>query len=239
MKRIQMEKKVSAGIIIYNGEPQKLLEPKTVDIRFSLRTEADDQENLIKSQIDHNVSYAKIRLFLETVLPNTVICGSHDLYDCMKLTSDMDNNLMVLPDCGESILAAALHQKLNSMCKEFTYMEEIVIYDPAQEITYRYQLTDDEYDISLPGGQWLGEMSFWDDPWWERDDVMTFDNVATSKKELAKFAEDRVVHEHNSREVFTQLEIDITKMFSAPEEETQEGSENTDADVIRVDFGKG
>jgi hypothetical protein len=48
-----------------------------------------------------------------------------------------------------------------------------------------------------------------------------------------------VVHEHNSREVFTQLEIDITKMFSAPEEETQEGSENTDADVIRVDFGKG
>ena len=148
-----MEKKVSAGIIIYSGEPQKLLEPKTIEIKFSLRTEAEDTENLMQSQIDHNVSYAKIRLFLETVLPNTVICGSHDLYDCLKLTSDMDNNLMVLPDCGESILAAALHQKLNAICKEFTYMEEIVIYDPAQEITYRYQLTDDEYDISLPGGQ--------------------------------------------------------------------------------------
>ena len=234
-----MEKKVSAGIIIYNGEPQKLLEPKTVDIRFSLRTEADDSENLMQSQIDHNVSYAKIRLFLETVLPNTIICGSHDLPDCLKLTAGMDNNLMVLPDCGESILAAALHQKLNSMCKEFTYMEEIVIYDPAQEITYRYQLTDDELDVSMPGGQWLGELSFWDDPWWERDDVMTFDNLATNKKELAKFAEDRVVHEYNSREVFTQLEIDITKMFSAPEESEQEGSENTDADIIRVDFGKG
>ena len=57
--------------------------------------------------------------------------------------ADMDNNLMVLPDCGESILAAALHQKLNAICKEYTYMEEIVIYDPAQEITYRYQLSDD------------------------------------------------------------------------------------------------
>ena len=111
MKKIQMEKKVSAGIIIYNGEPQKLLEPKTIDIKFSLRTEADDPENLMQSQIDHNVSYAKIRLFLETVLPNTVICGSHDLHDCLKLTADMDNNLMVLPDCGESILAAALTPK--------------------------------------------------------------------------------------------------------------------------------
>lgn len=234
-----MEKKVSAGIIIYNGEPLKLLEPKTVEIKFSLRTESDDPDHIIQSQIDHNISYAKIRLFLETVLPNTVICSSHDLHDCLKLTADMDNNLMVLPDCGESILAAALHQKLNSMCKEFTYMEEIVIYDPAQEITYRYQLTDDELDVSMPGGQWLGELSFWDDPWWERDDVMTFDNVASNKKELAKFEEDRVFHEQSSREIFTQLEVDICKMFADTEAEEAEGQENVDADVIRVDFGKG
>ena len=116
-------------------------------------------------------------------------------------------------------------------------MEEIVIYDPAQEITYRYQLTDDEFDISLPGGQWLGELSFWDDPWWERDDVMTFDNVAKNKKELASFTEDKVVHEYNSREVFAQLEIDIAKMFTDPE--AQEEVEEKDADIIRVDFGKG
>jgi hypothetical protein len=234
-----MEKKVSAGVIIFNGGPQKLLEPKTLDIKFSLRTEAEDSDNLMQSQIDHNISYAKIRLFLESVLPNTIICGSNDLPDCINLTADMDNNLMVLPDCGESILAAAMHQKLNSMCKEYTYMEEIVIYDPAQEITYRYQLTDDEFDISLPGGQWLGELSFWDDPWWERDDALTFDNVASNKKELAKFTEDKGIHEYNSREVFAQLEVDIAKMFIDPESLQDEAVDNRDADIIRVDFGKG
>ena len=234
-----MEKKVRAGILIYQGTPTKLLEPKTIEIRFSLRTENDDPDEITQSQINHNISYAKIRLFLETVLQNTMICSANDLEEALQLSAELDNNLMVLPDCGESILAAALHHKLNAICKELTFMDEIVLYEPEQDITYRYLLTDDELDISLPSGGWLGELSYWDDPWWERDDCLTFDNVAKTKKELKTFSEQKVIHEYNSRETFINLENEIAKMFEPQDEAKPMAEPNKDADVIRVDFGKG
>lgn len=238
MKKIQMEKKVRAGILLYQGTPKKLMEPKTIEIRFSLRTENDDVDDIVQAQINHNISYAKIRLFLESILPNTLICSSKDLTEALKLCSELENNIMVVPDCGESIIAAALHHKLNAICKDYTYMEELVLYEPEQDITYRYLLTDDELDISLPTGSWLGELSFWDDPWWERDDCLTFDNVALSKSELKTFADQKIMHEYNSNETFINLEKEISRMFE-PEEEISPREPNHDADVIRVDFNKG
>lgn len=237
MKKIQMEKKVRAGILLYQGTPKKLMEPKTIEIRFSLRTENDDVDDIVQAQINHNISYAKIRLFLESILPNTLICSSKDLTEALKLCSELENNIMVVPDCGESIIAAALHHKLNAICKDYTYMEELVLYEPEQDITYRYLLTDDELDISLPTGSWLGELSFWDDPWWERDDCLTFDNVALNKSELKTFADQKIMHEYNSNETFINLEKEISRMFE-PEEEISP-REPHDADVIRVDFNKG
>lgn len=238
MKKIQMEKKVRAGILLYQGTPKKLMEPKTIEIRFSLRTENDDVDDIVQAQINHNISYAKIRLFLESILPNTLICSSKDLTEALKLCSELENNIMVVPDCGESIIAAALHHKLNAICKDYTYMEELVLYEPEQDITYRYLLTDDELDISLPTGSWLGELSFWDDPWWERDDCLTFDNVALNKSELKTFADQKIMHEYNSNETFINLEKEISRMFE-PEEEISPREPNHDADVIRVDFNKG
>jgi len=233
-----MEKKVRAGILLYQGTPKKLMEPKTIEIRFSLRTENDDVDDIVQAQINHNISYAKIRLFLESILPNTLICSSKDLTEALKLCSELENNIMVVPDCGESIIAAALHHKLNAICKDYTYMEELVLYEPEQDITYRYLLTDDELDISLPTGSWLGELSFWDDPWWERDDCLTFDNVALNKSELKTFADQKIMHEYNSNETFINLEKEISRMFE-PEEEISPREPNYDADVIRVDFNKG
>ena len=238
MKKIQMEKKVRAGILLYQGTPKKLMEPKTIEIRFSLRTENDDVDDIVQAQINHNISYAKIRLFLESILPNTLICSSKDLTEALKLCSELENNIMVVPDCGESIIAAALHHKLNAICKDYTYMEELVLYEPEQDITYRYLLTDDELDISLPTGSWLGELSFWDDPWWERDDCLTFDNVALNKSELKTFADQKIMHEYNSNETFINLEKEISRMFE-PEEEISPREPKHDADVIRVDFNKG
>jgi hypothetical protein len=233
-----MEKKVRAGILLYQGTPKKLMEPKTIEIRFSLRTENDDVDDIVQAQINHNISYAKIRLFLESILPNTLICSSKDLTEALKLCSELENNIMVVPDCGESIIAAALHHKLNAICKDYTYMEELVLYEPEQDITYRYLLTDDELDISLPTGSWLGELSFWDDPWWERDDCLTFDNVALNKSELKTFADQKIMHEYNSNETFINLEKEISRMFE-PEEEISPREPKHDADVIRVDFNKG
>ena len=44
-----------------------------------------------------------------------------------------------------------------------------------------------EYD-SLPSmANWLGELSFWEQPWWMRRDFSTFDNIAHSKEELDEF----------------------------------------------------
>ena len=234
-----MEKKVRAGILLYQGTPKKLMEPKTIEIRFSLRTENDDVDDIVQAQINHNISYAKIRLFLESILPNTLICSSKDLTEALKLCSELENNIMVVPDCGESIIAAALHHKLNAICKDYTYMEELVLYEPEQDITYRYLLTDDELDISLPTGSWLGELSFWDDPWWERDDCLTFDNVALNKSELKTFADQKIMHEYNSNETFINLEKEISRMFEPEEEISPREPNHHDADVIRVDFNKG
>ena len=46
---------------------------------------------------------------------------------------------------------------------------------------------DDEYDQLPTINEWLGELSFWDSPWWRRKDFSTFDNVAASKEEHSEF----------------------------------------------------
>jgi len=68
---------------------------------------------------------------------------------------------------------------------------------------------------------------------------LTFDNVARNKKELKTFSEQKIVHEYNSRETFVNLENEIAKMFE-PEDDIKPMAESAkDADIIRVDFGKG
>ena len=78
---------------------------------------------------------------------------------------------------------------------------------------------------------WLGELSFWDKPWWYRRDFSTFDNIAISKEELDEWKETK--HEESTARMQKAIldieETVLDQMGTTPEDKGQ---------LIEVDFAK-
>jgi hypothetical protein len=83
--------------------------------------------------------------------------------------------------------------------------------------------------------EWLGDLSFWEQPWWTRKDFSTFDNCATDQKEYDNFNKMTDVNELAEKMKLPILEIE-QEVRSA-----LDGSDNdkTSGHLIEVDFKKG
>jgi len=89
---------------------------------------------------------------------------------------------------------------------------------------------------------WMGELSFWDTPWWYRDDASTWDASAKDEDELRKWRVDTKERQlcatgnpHNI--ALTEIERQLKNKFR--EVSVSAGmSEPTIGELIEVDFGK-
>ena len=88
--------------------------------------------------------------------------------------------------------------------------------------------------------EWLGELSFWEEPWWDRNDASTFDNCAESSEELEAVRkrmqdEDEDANMHN--QAFEVLEEEIRSLFKRTKD-SKEGKAPEEAEVIEIDFAE-
>ena len=147
---------------------------------FSMAT-TDDFGNHSQNQ---NKSFLKVNYFLTAVVDNSVAFVLEDMAHAERFLADYSNNLMVLPDLDDMTLLECLHRKLQTIAGEHTVISKLSLVDQQTGLTY-HGFYDDESSYSLPSQkEFCGELSYWDECWWDRYDVLMFDNIAETQEEI-------------------------------------------------------
>lgn len=147
---------------------------------FSMAT-SDDFGNHSQNQ---NKSFLKVNYFLTAVVDNSVAFILEDMRNAERIFADYNNNLMVLPDLDDMTLLECLHRKLQTIAGEHTVISKLSILDQQTGLTY-HGFYDDESSYSLPSQkEFCGELSYWEQCWWDRYDILMFDNIAETQEEI-------------------------------------------------------
>jgi hypothetical protein len=133
---------------------------------------------------NQNKSFLKVNYFLSGVVDNSVAFALEDMKHAERFLADYSNNLIVLPDLDDMTLLECLHRKLQTIAGEHTVISKLSIHDDQTGLTY-HGFYDDETAYSLPSQKdFCGELSYWEQCWWDRYDVLMFDNIAETQEEI-------------------------------------------------------
>ncbi len=234
MKRFTLEKTCPIKLMVYD-ETTARLEIKDYIFTFSLMTDPEGYDDLIKAQIDQNISFTKIMYFVEVVVNESILYSVDAIKPVTeKIYGKISNNLILSPDVNEGVVLALLHMKLNHICQENSIVEKVRLHDTADNI--HYELTCDDTDLEdLPSVQdWIGEHSLWDEPWWVRNDAHTWDVDFESAESLNEFKTHIVIPEHLKE--FDTIAEKVEMLFSDKEPEESSSKAGT---VIEIDFENG
>lgn len=160
-------------------------------VKMNLRMDFVDQETedtqaIFRSQ----VAMAKIRYWLEACVEDCVMFNrDNDWAVAAFLTVDEDspgvsNKVMILPDDpGEDILLQIFQSKLQNLAGDsmrIGVMELDIEDGNGFHFTY---VGDGEMDLPT-NEEWVGEISYFNKPWWARGDASMMDLMATEETDL-------------------------------------------------------
>ncbi len=172
---------------VFDTEDKRQIKAQTYEIEYSLRTEIQEGQTQKQAFLQQNISFSTINSFLYDQLHQSIIYDLESKALVERSFASHDNNFLILPDMSDACLAMSLHCKMNSICHENSFVESISIKDKVDTIAYSMFADDNEYEELPTIKEWIGELSFWDTPWWRRRDFSTFDNVAASEEEHTEF----------------------------------------------------
>ena len=102
-----------------------------------------------------------------------------------------------------------------------------------------YDYNDEEYIIpaALPQQKdFMGELSVYEQPWWERDDVSTYDNKTLDEKELHDVRMKLLEAEELLERDFRTIEEEVKAHLSTPEfTELSDEEKLKTAELIKLD----
>ena len=192
-----------------------------------------DDESVLFAQKQQNVSFAKALTFLEGVLNKSVIYVMKDnKLDVDKIFKSIENNFIALPDTSEQTLCAMLHCKLNTITGADTVIETVKLEDINENMMYEYSHDNKEAYMELPAiNEWVTDKSYWEVPWWFRNDISTADKIAETEEEYKEWQEKFDEVEKLNTETFREIEIEILEAW-------QKVSKSEPGELIKVDFNK-
>ena len=188
MNILQVSKMIPVHMLwVFDTDDKKQIKAQTYQIEYSLRTEVAETESQKQAFLQQNISFSLINSFLYDQLHQSIIYDLESKNLVERSFASHDNNFLILPDLSDACLAMSLHCKLNTICHANSFVESISIKDKVDNIAYSMFADDNEYEQLPTINEWLGELSFWEEPWWRRRDFSTFDNIAASKEEHEEF----------------------------------------------------
>ena len=148
--------------------------------------ETDDSQAVFRSQ----VAMAKIRYWLDNCVEDCVMFNRDNdwamgaLLTVDEVSDGITNKVMILPDDpGEDILLQIFQSKLQSLVgasMRIGVMELDIEDGNGFHFTY---VGDGELD--LPSNEeWVGELAYFNKPWWARNDASMMDVMATEESDL-------------------------------------------------------
>jgi len=230
MKSIFLTKKLPVNFILYENNT---LEVFNSYITFSLQTEAENNSKaeLEVAQKNQNISFSRISTFLDSIVNDSIVIERHD--PALSQFSSMINNIIMLPKVADMVLVSALHAKLNSIILPNSFVSQVTINDIREDMTFEYHAIDEDYDELPSNESWCPEFSYWDTPWWFREDIITYDSAASDISNYHEWLnsgeKDKI--ESFSVMLFDEINEQFDKLFDS-ESRSEPGM------VIDVDFSQ-
>lgn len=234
MKSLVVEKDISLKLIFADSLHSQL-DFMDFEISFSLVTHSNG--DAADAQLTHNVNFAKLTTLLECI-NNGIVLDIHDMdIAAAAFLGKYHNHVMVLPDTSEMTMLAALHKKMNTICSEHSVVEVVRLKDKVENIRYEYINTDHEYEELPCNSEWVTEMSYWQEPWWDRVDISTHDQHAETTEELQNWFRTKDQHdvEQHNTELFQLIEQEV---INAVNQLNGEPQSQCSGQVVSVDFTK-
>lgn len=199
-------------------------------LKYTMRTEPnDDLSNIKELGLYQNLSFQTVNHFISEYLNNAVVYSTDNMESILRFIPEYTNTLISLPTLNESCFLTALYRKLDSIIHDDTIVETLELIDTADELSYT--VFDEPINNFLPEmTDWLGELAYFKEPWWDRRDFSSFDNVAKSQEEIDNWDKD----------IPPQLEISfnsfIEEMTKAINGELDEEQPKPAGELISLDF---
>jgi hypothetical protein len=231
MNELIVTKKIPVRCTVIDTD-MKQIRSHTYEIKYGLKTEAQEGEDYNTAYIHQNMSFQIANAFLWDQLHQSIIYDFEGKELAEKNFCEFDNNFMFLPNISEATLVSALHCKLNAIIHENSIVDVISIKDTVDDLDYNFVNTDFDYPMLMDIKDWLGELSFWDKPWWYRRDFSTFDNIALDQEELDTWKETKK-EESNLR-----MQKAITDIEESVREQMTQATTDDKGILIEVDFSK-
>lgn len=128
-------------------------------------------------------SYRKVKYFIQDILENAVFMYRENdwacqaFIDCKTGLPSGDNKLVFLPaEATNAIICEVIQAKLKAITDgefEFTFLQV----DSSDDVGLSFTFIGDS-STTLPDLEdWVGPLSYYSEPWWNRNDSSTFDLV--------------------------------------------------------------
>lgn len=113
--------------------------------------------------------------FSRIVAKSIVISGENSiLFDALEKTNVRNNIMMTHVDPTDDILAILFQSKMNAIADGDAYFGDVTVTsDDSGGVSFTYS-GDSEEDLPTMK-EWIGDRSYFEDPWWARNDATTYD----------------------------------------------------------------
>ena len=164
---------------------ENLLFPSSLKVKmeFIAMDEADED--------DIDQAFTKIKYWLDNIVNKSVVfCHDNDVaiemfIDTEKNSSRIGNILMITPDePDDQHLAAIFQSKLQALCGD-TLTFGIVEVKSDNQLGVSFTFVGDSSAVLPKMDEWIGDYSYFDKPWWERDDGSTIDTIPPEGADLS------------------------------------------------------
>ena len=190
------------------------------NLSWSMYATFDGEVSPEELSVKQNIAYQKIMHLCNNYINNSLWYDKNDINVIDAHFSSSQNVLMITPANNVMYLTNCLFAKFNSICDEQIIVNKIDLQEIATGVTYTVEEDTGLMPEVLPTQEeFMGPLSVYDKPWWERSDVSTYDNVALDEEEKERIQEKLHESKELLEEDFKQIEKDVqTYMSTSPEE---------------------
>lgn len=139
---------------------------------------------------EFDISLSKCKFWLDTVFSKSIAMfrgnevGIKMLFD-ENGTNKCSNYVMLTPfEPTDDHIACLLQSKLSALAgNEFTFGSIRIKSDSASGLIFRFVGDSDDFLPDMK--EWIGERTYFDEPWWNRDDISTLDVIPSEDADLS------------------------------------------------------
>lgn len=170
------------------------LEPTTwtlaVELLYDDESPDETADQAEATDLAIKVTIAKIKYWLEHVVTNSVIFAYDNEWAALNFFDEdgictIANNTMVLPkEPSDDTISEILQAKFNAFGGDSLGFG-IVELTSTNKNNLSYMFTGSGSDNLPTMEEWIGDLAFHQEPWWNRDDASTTDSVPEDEEALA------------------------------------------------------